>query len=261
MKEKALIVIPARMASTRLPGKPLAKVAGKTLLERVCLIAKSARGPFDIIVATDDPSIFSLAESIGVRVSLTKKECRNGSERVLEISRKFPEYTVFFSLQADAILTPPWILEELFHKMASDPKIPMATPAVLLEGKALQDFLLLKKRGSTSGTCVVFNKKNEALYFSKALIPYHREKERPHIFRHIGLYAYRPLTLQSVYSLEKSPLEKLEKLEQLRALENGVSIRVVIVDYRGRTHGSIDTFEDIATLEKVILEEGELCHV
>ncbi len=136
----------------------------------------------------------------------------------------------------------------------------MATPAVGLTGKALADFVASKKGGSSSGTTVAFNKKGDALYFSKALIPFDRDENNPHriVYRHIGLYAYRKNTLRNFGKLPEGLFEKSEKLEQLRALENGIPIRVVEVDYRGRTHGSVDRPEDVAFIESVIAREGEL---
>src|SRR5690606_37864353 len=125
---------------------------------------------------------------------------------------------------------------------------------------ALKDFIASKKGGSSSGTTVVFNKKGDALYFSKALIPFHRIEESPDrsVYRHIGLYAYRRQMLQQLEHIPEGPLERSEKLEQMRALENGISIRVIPVDYRGRTHGSVDRPEDLAFVETVIDREGEL---
>ena len=136
----------------------------------------------------------------------------------------------------------------------------MATPAVRLKGKALSDFIASKRGGNSSGTTVVFDRKGDALYFSKAVIPFDRNENNPDrsVYRHIGLYAYRMETLQRLSQLEEGPLEKSEKLEQLRALENGIPIRVVEVDYRGRTHGSVDRPEDVQFIESVIANEGEL---
>jgi 3-deoxy-manno-octulosonate cytidylyltransferase (CMP-KDO synthetase) len=150
------------------------------------------------------------------------------------------------------------VVNAVLEAMLKDPQIEMATPAVRLEGQALVSFVESKKRGSSSGTCVVFNAKREALYFSKALIPYGREGEDLKVFRHIGLYGYRQNTLQTLNRLPEGILERSEKLEQLRALENGIPIRVVEVDYRGRTHGSVDRPEDVGVVESVIAAEGEL---
>lgn len=118
----------------------------------------------------------------------------------------------------------------------------MATPAVQLKGQAFTHFVVIKRGGSSSGTTVTFDKWGKALYFSKAIIPYNQEENHPDrmIYRHIGLYAYRAMTLQQLSLLPEGTFEKSEKLEQLRALENGIPIQVIQVDYRGRTHAPRD---------------------
>lgn len=144
--------------------------------------------------------------------------------------------------------------------MQNDASVAMVTPAVKLTNQALQDFLQHKKVSPTSGTTVVFDKNNNALYFSKQPIPYLYQPTDPNAFlyRHIGLYGYRFKTLKQLQALPQSSLEKLEKLEQLRALENGITIRVVAVDYQGRSHGSVDTPADVSLIENIIKNEGEL---
>lgn len=258
MAETAIIVIPARMASTRFPNKPMALIRGMTMIERMWRIGRTARGASEVVIATDDAELKRFAERFGATVLMTSPDCVTGTDRVAEVSR-LPgmEHDIFFSLQGDAVLTPPWVIEKVLDAILADPSIQIATPAVLLTGDALRDFSALKKRGSSSGTAVVFNQKGDALYFSKALIPFSRNEESP-IYRHIGLYGYRRETLQRFGTLPEGRLEKSEKLEQLRALENGIGIRVIPVDYRGRTHGSVDRPEDVAVMEAAIEREGEL---
>lgn len=254
----ALIVIPARMASTRFPNKPMAQIAGKTMIERVWAIGKAVSSASDVIIATDDPGLFDFARRFGARACMTSPDCPTGTDRVAEVVAKFPDHSIFFSLQGDAVLTPPWAIEEVLRVMLNEPSVQIATPAVRLQGEALAHFVKAKQRGSSSGTTVVFDCHNNALYFSKALIPYVREPLNQTIFRHIGLYAYRAKTLRLLRTLPEGLLEKCEKLEQLRALENGIPIRVVEVDYRGRTHGSVDVPEDVGLVESIIAKEGEL---
>ncbi len=260
MKTPCAIVIPARMASTRFPNKPLALIHGKTMIERMWRIAEQTSCRSDTYIATDDLQLKQFVESFGARVLMTSSDCITGTDRVAEAAQFLPQYEIFFSLQGDAVLTPPWVVEEVLQTMRYNPHIPIATPAVRLTGLALFDFIETKKKGSSSGTSVVFDQKNNALYFSKALIPFHRTADHPErpVYRHIGLYAYRKETLLQLSSLPEGPLEKSEKLEQLRALENGIPIRVVPVDYKGRTHGSVDRPEDIAYVESIISKEGEL---
>ncbi|MBF8263437.1 MAG: 3-deoxy-D-manno-octulosonate cytidylyltransferase [Parachlamydiales bacterium] len=239
----------------------MAIIKGKTMIERVWRIGKAAAGGHDVIIATDDEQLKIFAQKLGAKVQMTSPACLTGTDRVAEVSH-LPDmkHTIFFSLQGDAVLTPPWVIDRVLEAMIADPMIQIATPAVHLTGQALTDFIAAKKRGSSSGTTVVFNKKGDALYFSKALIPFHRDDESVDrmVYRHIGLYAYRLQTLQQLGRLPEGNLERSEKLEQLRALEHGIPIRVVPVDYRGRTHGSVDRPEDVAIIEAVIEREGEL---
>jgi 3-deoxy-manno-octulosonate cytidylyltransferase (CMP-KDO synthetase) len=255
MREKALIVIPARMGSTRFPGKPLATIAGKTMIERVWAIGM-ATGE-DVVIATDTPELAAFAKGFGSEVVMTSSACLTGTDRVAEVAQERKDHQIFFSLQGDAVLTPPWVISDVLKGMLEDPSVVMATPAVRLVGAALTDFIQSKERGSSSGTAVTFNRRGDALYFSKALIPYARGGDRP-VFRHIGLYGYRRETLLHLGSLPEGLFEKAEKLEQLRALENGIAIRVVEVDYRGRTHSSVDLPEDVGYVESLIAKEGEL---
>lgn len=257
MKEKALIIIPARMASTRFPNKPMALIRGKTMIERVWQIGQMAG---ETVIATDDERLREFALGFGAKVVMTSSDCLTGTDRVAEASSHFPDHTIFFSLQGDAVLTPPWVIQKVLNEMIQHSSVQMATPAVKLRGKSLADFVASKRGGSSSGTVVVFNKMGDALYFSKALIPFERNEMNPErtLYRHIGLYGYRRETLLRFSELEEGTLEKSEKLEQLRALENGIPIRVVEVDYQGRTHGSVDRPEDVRVVEEVIEREGEL---
>ena len=261
MPESTAIVIPARMASTRFPNKPLAMIAGMTMIERVWRIAKTVPRANEVIIATDDEELRRYVQGFGAQVMMTSPDCLTGTDRVAEVSRLLgKKHSIFFSLQGDAVLTPPWVVEAVLNAMLSDPSVQIGTPAVRLTGKALSDFVASKRGGSSSGTTVTFDKKGNALYFSKALIPYNRDDNSPDrlVYRHIGLYAYRADTLQKMSQLPEGVFEKSEKLEQLRALENGIPIRVVLVDYKGRTHGSVDRPEDVAFVESVIAREGDL---
>jgi 3-deoxy-manno-octulosonate cytidylyltransferase (CMP-KDO synthetase) len=258
--EMAIIVIPVRMASSRFPNKPLVLINGHTMLERVWRIGMAVGGVDEVIIATGDESLKAFAENFGAKVVLTSHQCLTGTDRVAEVaSLPGMHRCIFFNLQGDAVLTPPWVIESVIQEMLLDATIQIATPAVQLTGRALADFIVSKKEGSSTGTCVVFNKKRDALYFSKALIPFsHDENLNRNIFRHIGLYGYRMHALRQLSQLKEDCLERSEKLEQLRALENGIPIRVVPVDYRGRTHGSVDRPEDVAVIESIIEREGEL---
>ena len=256
----ARIVIPARMASTRFPGKPLAQVAGMTMIERVWRIASAVQEIDQVLIATDDCELAASVEEFGATVVMTSKDCRNGTERVAEACQDLSgEDSIVCNLQGDAVLTPPWVISRLLEAISSDTSIHIATPAVKLEGASKSDFLKAKRAGSSSGTCVTFDKQGSALYFSKALIPYDRSGEGDaDVFQHIGLYAYRADALHRFVSLPAGNFELIEQLEQLRALEYGIAIKVVQIDYRGRTPASIDLPEDVAYVENLIEREGEL---
>lgn len=257
-----IIIIPARKGSTRFPNKPMAFVQGKTILFRTWSIANTVKNVDAIFIATDDLEIKKEAENFGAKVILTSSECENGTLRAFEAVEKLSSQPkVVVNFQGDAILTPPWVIQALIDEMQRDPSILLATPATQLDWKNYDHFLQSKVKGKVSGTLVVFDRKHNALYFTKGLIPFVRERnlnEAPPIYRHIGLYSYRYDTLKKYSTLSPTPLEKVEKLEQLRALENGIPIRIVIVDYQGRTHWSIDNPEDVSVAEEIILREGEL---
>jgi 3-deoxy-manno-octulosonate cytidylyltransferase (CMP-KDO synthetase) len=253
-----VIIIPARKKSSRFPGKPLALILGHSLLFRTWKIACAVKGVQDVFIVTDDHEIEQAALHFGAKVIYDDGAFANGSERVAGAVRKLgsrPQWVV--NLQGDAVLTPPWVIEAVIQEMKEDPFIQIATPAVFLDQKSLAHFVAT--RSGTTGTFVTFDRRFNALYFSKTVIPFVREpQDHTPVYRHIGLYGYRIEALEYYQSLAATPLEKTEQLEQLRALENGVPIRVVLVDYRGRTHGSIDHPEDILVVENIINQEGEL---
>jgi 3-deoxy-manno-octulosonate cytidylyltransferase (CMP-KDO synthetase) len=254
------IIIPARYGSSRFPGKPLAPIAGVPMLERVHRIAASVSGVSRVCVATDDSRIANLVRGFGGEAVMTPESCRNGTERVLAAIQSMdapPE--IVLNLQGDAVLTPPWILSALVEAMQADAALPMATPAVRLNRQQYEDLVASKASGQAGGTTVTFDHNYKALYFSKRVIPFIRgENDNPPVYRHIGLYAYRRATLERLCQLEPGPLEQVEQLEQLRALENGIPIKVVEVDYRGRTHWSVDAPDDVTMAETLIAREGEL---
>jgi 3-deoxy-manno-octulosonate cytidylyltransferase (CMP-KDO synthetase) len=255
----AAIVIPARYGSSRFPGKPLSLVAGVSMLERVWRIAKSVRQASRVIVATDDERILAHAQAFDAEAIMTSASCNNGTERVYDtVKRVAISEDIILNLQGDALLTPPWVLEAMIDEMIIDKAPQLVTPAVRLGGRALEEFAVQKQVRPASGTTVVFDLKKNALYFSKNVIPYPRHQGHADTYRHIGLYGYRKAALDQYMTLAPSPLEQTEGLEQLRALEHGMLIRVAVVDYRGRTHWSVDSPEDVGVAERIIEREGEL---
>ena len=254
-----IAVIPARYGSTRFPGKPLCDIAGLPMVERVRRLAAAAPSIKRVLVATDDARILKTVEGFGGEAVMTPQSCRNGTERVFEAVKAFAEPDdVVVNLQGDAPLTPPWVIDAAAAAMADDPDLALATPAVALSEAGSDALVSAKAAGEVGGTTVVFDRAMNALYFSKAVIPYRRDRSASAVFKHIGLYAYRFAALERLVSLEPSPLERAESLEQLRALENGVPIRIVLTDYRGRTPASVDSPRDAEIAEAIIAREGEL---
>jgi 3-deoxy-manno-octulosonate cytidylyltransferase (CMP-KDO synthetase) len=260
---RTTVVIPARYGSTRFPGKPLADVAGRSLIRRVVQLAEAAEPSAGVCVATDDGRIVEHVEGFGGRAVLTPESCRNGTERcaaVLDALEAVGEVQpdLIVNLQGDAVLTPPWVIAETIAAAEADADAAITTPATAMTGRSLELFLEAKAAGEVGAT-VVTDRAGYALYFSKAPIPFQRHPEAgTPIYRHFGLYAYRAESLRKLVALEPGPLERVESLEQLRALENGLKVRVVVVDTRGRSHLAIDSPEDLQRVVQVIADEGEL---
>jgi len=256
-------VVPARYGSTRFPGKPLAVVRGVTMLQRVWACAMAANGVDRVVIATDDDRIAEAAAAFGAETVMTDIDIPTGTDRALAAVKDAAiQPTHVINVQGDAVLTPPWIIDAVARTLRANPDVAIATPAVRLTADAYAQLLEQKKVSPASGTTVTFDLNGNALYFSKNIIPYVRTvSDHPPVYRHIGMYGYRLDALQRYVTLPESPFEKVEKLEQLRALENGMSIRVVQTDYQGRTHWSIDSPEDLVEAEKLIDKEGELLPV
>ncbi|MCA3264682.1 MAG: 3-deoxy-manno-octulosonate cytidylyltransferase [Azospirillum sp.] len=256
----AIAVIPARYASTRFPGKPLVQVAGVAMLQRVWAIARAAQGVARAVVATDDARIFDFVRGFGGEAVMTPESCRNGTERThAAVEALGLRDAAVINLQGDAVLTPPWVIGALAAAMARDPDVRVATLATRMAPDAIERLRRQKAGGQAGGTTVTFDRFGDAMYFSKAIIPFVKKPDAaPPIWRHIGIYAFRAETLARYVSLEMGPFEKAEELEQLRALENGIKMRVVPCDYRGRTHWSIDSPDDLREAEAILAREGEL---
>lgn len=255
-----VIVIPARIGSTRFPEKPLADIAGKSLIQRMWDIASAVDGVDGVFVATDAEKIATHVESFGGRAIMTPSECANGTERAYAAVQQLenpPE--IIINLQGDAVLTPPYVIQPLVDAMRADASINFGTVAARLDKPTYDKMVAAKQAGEVGGTTVTFDKNHNALYFSKGVIPFMRYPVEPlPVFKHIGLYGYRFGTLEQYLSLPMGPLEEAESLEQLRALEHGIPIKVVEVDYKGRTPWAVDSPEDAKRVEEIIAAEGEL---
>jgi len=258
---QAAIVIPVRYGSTRFPGKPLATISGKTLLQRVWELASAVQGVSQILVATDDDRIVAECDRIGAESIMTSKECRNGSERCYEaLERKGISPEIAISFQGDAPLIPPVCVETLIKTLKENPEYDIVTPAVELSPHQLELLRENKSQGLVSGTTVVCSNSGKALYFSKSILPFSRSanSDATVFYKHLGIYAYRLNALTQYSKLPPGILEESEGLEQLRLLENDMPIQVVKVNLGKRELWSIDNPSDIEEVERIISEQGEL---
>jgi len=260
-----LIVIPARYKSSRYPGKPLATLTGAsgktmTLIERSWRAAMAVRGVDAVTVATDDERIAAAARAFGADVTMTAESCANGTERCVDALRvRGGAHDVVVNLQGDAPLTPPWFVEALIAAMAEGGTA-VATPVLRFDTQGYTNFVEDRRVGRVGGTTAVFGADMSALYFSKEVIPYLPIPPAPGapvpVFHHVGLYAYTPDALHAYAAAKPGPLETLEGLEQLRFLENGIPIRCVEVEGRGRVFWELNNPEDIPRIETALKAEG-----
>ena len=261
-----LIVIPARYASSRYPGKPLVELTGATgekrsLIERSWRAATAVSGVDRVVVATDDEQIQAAAQGFGAEVVMTSSDCVNGTERCAEAFDALGGgYDIVVNLQGDAPLTPHWFVEDLIKGLENDPMAEVATPVLRCDGRALNGFLEDRKADRVGGTTAVFTKDHHALYFSKEVVPFtstvYDDEESTPVFHHVGVYAYRPTALGAYPRWESGPLEGLEGLEQLRFMENGRTLLCVEVEARGRQFWELNNPEDVPRLEQMMREMG-----
>lgn len=261
-----LIVIPARFASTRYPGKPLVELRGakgdvRTLIRRSWDAAIGVPGIDRVVVATDDDRIRDHAQSFGAEVVMTSEACRNGTERCAEAQAVLGwGHDIVVNLQGDAPLTPAWFIEDLVRGLRATPDAEVATPVLRCDGRALNGFLDDRRNGRVGGTTAVFGQAGRALYFSKEVIPFTQrafaDAEQTPVFHHVGVYAYRPESLKAYAGWEPGPLENLEGLEQLRFLERGRSVLCVEVESRGRQFWELNNPADVARIEAMMAEMG-----
>lgn len=269
---KILIVIPARYASTRLPGKPLIKINGVEMIARVAAIAQkvvSDNPESDYIVATDDDRIISFCQKNSIKVSNSSAHCSSGTERCYDIlSRLKLKPELIINLQGDNPLCPPHVIQALIDSWKKT-KAHVYTPYVHLSWEEYFNLVNTKEKTPYSGTTVMVDKDEIALCFSKAVLPVIRKLkeaqkalDKSPVRRHIGLYAYTYQALSDYFNKLKNSIYEesyIEGLEQMRFLENGYKIRMVEVDYQGRkTTSGVDSPEDIKRVEDILNEFGEL---
>ena len=254
---RVLVIIPARWASSRFPGKPLAKIAGVPMIQRVVEQVNKAKCVSEVIVATDDSRILDFVRDTGGRAIMTSADHQSGTDRIAEVARD-RECDIVVNVQGDEPLIPPQNIDRVVRPLVDDPSLSVASLRILIRDT---DDLLNKNI-----TKVVVDKCDSALYFSKAPIPWDRDSwsekmapgsnlSLPLWFKHIGLYAYRKRFLMEYSTLPVSPLEKIEKLEQLRILENGFQIKVVETKYDSI---GVDSEADIELIEKQLATSPEI---
>jgi 3-deoxy-manno-octulosonate cytidylyltransferase (CMP-KDO synthetase) len=242
-------IVPARYASTRFPGKPLALIAGKPLIQYVVERCKKAKSLGEVIVATDDTRIAEVVKKF-CRVEMTRPEHPSGTDRIAEVAARC-QCDAVVNIQGDEPMIDPSVIDAVAGALAGNEMSTAATP--IKNPDELDNPNVVK---------VVVNAAGHALYFSRRTIPYLREAASGSVseqlaafpfLKHLGIYGYRRGTLLRLVKFPVSPLERAEKLEQLRALENGISIAVVKVDYDSV---GVDVPEDVAKVEKILTTDG-----
>ena len=261
----SVILIPARFASTRYPGKPLVELKGaggapKPLIQRSVEAARRVPGVSAVYVTTDDERIADACGSFGVGVIMTSSECRNGTERCAEALSQLHEPDLVINFQGDALLTPAGFVTALIDHMAANPDAAVATPAMRQRSEEVRALQAEESAGRVGGTSVVIGNHGRALYFSKKLIPYlpghSLDGELSPVRLHIGIYAYRPQALETYTALPPSDLEELEGLEQLRFLAAGIAVDVVEVETPPFVLRELNNPEDVEPIEAALAMAG-----
>lgn len=250
MRPRVLIVIPARHGSTRFPGKPLVPIAGVPLVERVRRLCLRVPGVPRVIVATDDARILRAVRAFGGEARMTRRDHPSGTDRAAEVARAVPcDFVV--NVQGDEPLLEPREIGRLIAAMARDRAVEMATLCHPIRDP--------RELANPNAVKVVLDARGDALYFSRSPIPHFRDgppsaAERCGCFRHVGIYAYRRDFLLRYVRWPQSFLEKAEKLEQLRAVERGVRIRVRVSDYEPV---GVDVPADVKRVERLLRKRSE----
>lgn len=237
---KVVGIIPARFASTRLPGKPLAEIAGKPMIQHVWERASRVRGMTEVIVATDNDAVFAAVQRFGGQVRLTSARHRTGTDRLAEVARTL-DADVIVNIQGDEPLLDPEEVENLVAPFRQRDDLVMTTLATPIQvPEDVEDPNVVK---------VVRDREGFALYFSRLPIPYYRDGGSGERLKHIGTYAYRRDFLLTYAALPRTPLEIAEQLEQLRALEHGYRILVVLTE---QDSVGVDTPADLERVRKIL---------
>ena len=245
-----LVVIPARLASTRLPNKPLADIAGKPMVVRVAERALMS-GASRVVIAVDDQSIFDACKAHGLDVMLTSKDHPTGTDRLSEVVRKLnlQDDEIVVNVQGDEPLIPPDLITDVAKTLSQHPQASIATAALAIHDPA--------EINNPNVVKVVMSQSHQALYFSRSAIPFSRnpEQHQAQHYRHIGMYAYRASFLKKFSQLPPAPIEEAEALEQLRALWYGHAIQVLLTNEAPPP--GVDTTEDLERVRQVFANLGK----
>lgn len=246
MGTQTAVIIPARYGSSRLKGKPLIEVAGKPIIQWVWEKAVKAVHADRVIIATDNQEIYDTCLLFGAEVEMTSDAHSSGSDRIAEVVERHPEIAYIVNLQGDEPLITSDSIDSVISAVKNDEKADISTLI-----RELKD-----KKEMENPNCVkcVFDDNHYALYFSRSKIPFERNEGHAKIFGHLGIYGYKRDALLNMTKLSQSVLELSESLEQLRALQSGMKIKVAIVDF---TPVGIDTYEDLEKFKKIIAS-GEI---
>lgn len=245
--EQVAIIIPARYASTRFPGKPLCAINGTTMIEHVYKRARQSKLASKVIVATDDERIARAVEAFDGQYIMTRSDHATGTDRLAEVAKKMPEIEVIVNVQGDEPLIDPANIDKAIDPLMSDANVKMSTLAYeMTQEQEMQSPQVVK---------VVLDNDGFALYFSRAAIPFYRDNTGDSVTRlgHTGLYVYRRQCLLDIAMMPVAKLEQAEQLEQLRALQNGIKIKVVVAK---RAAPAVDLPGDVLKIEKIMSELG-----
>ena len=235
-------IIPARYGSTRLEGKPLKEILGKPMIQYVVQTVQQARLLDRVIVATDDMRIVEAVRKFGGEAAMTSPNHSTGTDRIAEVAKDL-DADIVVNIQGDEPLLDPRMIDEAIQPMIDDPSIKACT--------LCRPILSEEELHSPHVVKTVCDLQGNALYFSRSLIPYPRKTEGHQAYEHIGIYVYRKDFLMAYVKMPQTPLEKTESLEQLRILENGIKLKVVVTryEYNGL---SVDTPEDLERVREII---------
>jgi 3-deoxy-manno-octulosonate cytidylyltransferase (CMP-KDO synthetase) len=238
---KVVGIIPARWGSTRFPGKALHGIAGKPLIQHVWERCVEADCFDQLVIATDDMRIAEAGFNFGAEIALTAADHPSGTDRVAEVARKLKKATIILNVQGDEPLVDPSLLQRLARKLMDNRNLPIVTAATPISP---EDSL------SEHTVKVVMDRLGNALYFSRSCIPFRRGSNGPKTYKHLGIYGFRRKALLDFVRMSPGALEQAEQLEQLRALENGLKIRVVVSENNSI---GVDTPDDATEVERLIL--------